>query len=61
MFRKDENAVRSWEKYKCNRCQVIQKDILEYANIMLKPGGRLVYSTCTFSPEEDEIVIGMFL
>ena len=61
MFRKDENAVKSWGKYKCEGCASIQKKILEYADIMLKPGGRLVYSTCTFSPEENECVIGNFL
>ncbi|HOJ09220.1 MAG TPA: RsmB/NOP family class I SAM-dependent RNA methyltransferase [Clostridiales bacterium] len=61
MFRKDENAIKSWGKYKCDNCAVIQKDILEYADVMLKPGGRLVYSTCTFSPEEDEMIIGNFL
>ena len=61
MFRKDENAAKSWGKYKCDACSSVQKDILEYADIMLKPGGRLVYSTCTFSPEEDEVVIGNFL
>jgi NOL1/NOP2/sun family putative RNA methylase len=61
MFRKDENAVKSWGKYKCESCASIQKEILEYADVMLKPGGRLVYSTCTFSPEENEAVIYNFL
>lgn len=61
MFRKDESAVKSWGKYKCETCASIQKEILDYADIMLKPGGRLVYSTCTFSPEENEASIGNFL
>ncbi|NSW89221.1 MAG: RsmF rRNA methyltransferase first C-terminal domain-containing protein [Firmicutes bacterium] len=61
MFRKDENAVKSWGKYKCEDCFDIQKDILESADKMLKPGGRLVYSTCTFSLEENEEVISSFL
>jgi NOL1/NOP2/fmu family ribosome biogenesis protein len=61
MFRKDEDAARSWGKYKCSDCALMQKSILAQADIMLKPGGRLVYSTCTFSPEEDEMVISNFL
>jgi 16S rRNA C967 or C1407 C5-methylase (RsmB/RsmF family) len=54
MFRKDEAAARSWESFKCERCTQLQKPILHYADLMLKPGVALVYSTCTFSPEEDE-------
>jgi NOL1/NOP2/sun family putative RNA methylase len=61
MFRKDDNAVKSWGKYKCMDCASVQKDILDSADRMLKPGGCLVYSTCTFSPEEDEAVVSGFL
>ncbi|MCX7747585.1 MAG: RsmF rRNA methyltransferase first C-terminal domain-containing protein [Clostridia bacterium] len=61
MFRKDEDAVRSYEKYKCEKCCTMQWDILEKVDEMLKPGGYLVYSTCTFSPEEDEVMITRFL
>ncbi len=61
MFRKDEDAIRSWEKYKCGKCAAIQGDILRSADKMLRPGGILVYSTCTFSPEEDEEIISLFL
>lgn len=61
MFRKDEDAVRSWEKFKCETCACIQRDILMSVDKMLKPGGYLVYSTCTFSPEEDELMISHFL
>ena len=42
------------------RCAGRQQEILENAAMMLKPGGRLVYSTCTFAPEEDEQAIGRF-
>lgn len=61
MFRKDEEAVRSWEKYKCEKCSLMQRDILQNVDKMLKPGGRLVYSTCTFTPEENEKMISEFL
>ena len=57
MFRKDETAVRSWESFKCERCSKMQETILHYADLLLKPGGTLVYSTCTFSPEENEQMI----
>jgi NOL1/NOP2/fmu family ribosome biogenesis protein len=61
MFRKDKSAIRSWERYKSKDFSVIQEDILESAEKMLKPGGRIVYSTCTFSPGENEEVISSFL
>ncbi|MGI6777272.1 MAG: RsmF rRNA methyltransferase first C-terminal domain-containing protein [Acetivibrionales bacterium] len=61
MFRKDQDAIKSWHRFKYNECAAMQEDILKYADIMLKPGGRLVYSTCTFSPEENELMISKFL
>ena len=61
MFRKDEDAARSWESFKCEICSGMQKTILESVDKMLKPGGTMVYSTCTFSPEEDERMISDFL
>lgn len=61
MFRKDEDAARSWENFKCEKCSNMQRDILSSVDKMLKPGGTLVYSTCTFSPEEDEMMIAEFL
>lgn len=61
MFRKDEDAARSWESYKCEKCAGMQREILESVDTMLKPGGYLVYSTCTFSPEEDEKMITEFI
>ena len=42
-------------------CAARQSEILESAAAMLKAGGRVVYSTCTFSPEENEGVISAFL
>lgn len=61
MFRKDDTASKNWEDYKSSECTLIQKSILEHAAIMLKPGGRMVYSTCTFSPEENELQIHEFI
>jgi NOL1/NOP2/sun family putative RNA methylase len=61
MFRKDEEAQRSWSNFKSDKCVVMQKDILESADKLLKPGGYMIYSTCTFSPEEDEMMISEFL
>jgi NOL1/NOP2/sun family putative RNA methylase len=61
MFRKDDTAIREWSPEHVRMCAERQSDILEQAAWMLKPGGRLVYSTCTFAPEETEGVISSFL
>ncbi|MEK3881664.1 RsmB/NOP family class I SAM-dependent RNA methyltransferase [Paenibacillus sp. PL2-23] len=61
MFRKDDSMAASWESYSVERCAAMQRDILAQAATMLKPGGLLVYSTCTFSPEENEMQIADFL
>jgi NOL1/NOP2/sun family putative RNA methylase len=61
MFRKDEDAARSWENFKCDTCAGMQRDILATVDKMLKPGGYMVYSTCTFSPEENERMIAEFI
>lgn len=61
MFRKDEQARTEWSEQNVELCAVRQQEILDNAAGMLKPGGRLVYSTCTFSPEEDEDGIAAFL
>ena len=61
MFRKDETAINEWSPEQVKMCADRQRTILEQAASMLKPGGTLVYSTCTFSVEENEEVIGVFL
>lgn len=61
MFRKDEEARAQWSEENVINCAVRQKEILHNAAEMLRPGGRLVYSTCTFSPEENEKMIVDFL
>ena len=60
MIRKDENAAKSLEKFDSNVYPGMQREILQNAYKMLKPGGLLVYSTCTFSPEENEMIIDWF-
>ena len=54
MFRKNPEVRSMWSATLPDRCSRRQKDILGYAAQMLAPGGRMVYSTCTFSPEENE-------
>ena len=61
MFRKDPEAIAAWDKNKSGRLAEIQKDILRDAAKMLTAGGFLAYSTCTFSPIENEDVIDDFL
>lgn len=61
MFRKDEQARAEWSEENVRICAQRQQEILDNAAQMLRPGGRLVYSTCTFSPEEDEDGIAWFL
>lgn len=61
MFRKDDTAIREWSPENIQICVERQKMILNHADEMLKPGGVLVYSTCTFAPEENEEMIAWFL
>ena len=57
MFRKDEHVRRVWNPEKNAQCAAIQKDLVLEAADMLRPGGRMLYSTCTFAPEENEEVV----
>ena len=61
MFRRHPEARLEWDESAPERCARRQLRILESALAMLKPGGRLCYSTCTFSPEENEQVVGALL
>ncbi len=61
MFRKDPGALADWSLERVDRCMGKQEKILESAHRLLKPGGVLVYSTCTFSPEENEQMIEAFM
>ena len=61
MFRKEEAAITDWSQETVQMCAARQREILNAAARMVKPGGRLVYSTCTFAPEEDEMAVAAFL
>ncbi|MCD7841473.1 MAG: RsmB/NOP family class I SAM-dependent RNA methyltransferase [Lachnospiraceae bacterium] len=61
MFRKDPSLITAWEEKGPESYAPLQKEILSCAVQMLKPGGMLLYSTCTFSVEEDEAVIAFAL
>ena len=61
MFRKEEAAVTDWSQETVEMCARRQAEILHSAARMVRPGGRLVYSTCTFAPEEDEGAVAEFL
>lgn len=61
MFRKEEQALSCWSPENIALCAARQADILDRAAQMLTDGGVLVYSTCTFAPEEDEGAIASFL
>jgi NOL1/NOP2/fmu family ribosome biogenesis protein/23S rRNA U2552 (ribose-2'-O)-methylase RlmE/FtsJ len=61
MFRKEPQALDIWSLDNIHKCAERQQDILTEAAKMLRPGGRLVYSTCTFAPEEDEESVERFI
>lgn len=61
MFRKDPDLIKSWEEHGPEYYARIQREILLSAVRMLKPGGYLLYSTCTFARTEDEETIGWLL
>ena len=61
MFRKDPDVAKTWDESRPGYFSKLQKDIIEQAISMLKPGGKLMYSTCTFSPEENEGLISYVL
>lgn len=61
MFRKDDTAIAEWSPENVKMCAERQTEILDCAVKMLKSGGYIVYSTCTFSLEENEMTIDAFL
>ena len=61
MFRKDRKMIRAWEEHGPEYFSRIQKSIITQAARMLAPGGMLLYSTCTFDPEENEKTIEYLL
>lgn len=61
MFRKDKKMIKAWEEHGPEYFSDIQKNIILKAAGMLKPGGMMLYSTCTFDERENEQVIGHLL
>ncbi len=54
MFRKEPDAILQWNDHKVNKCHFMQKEILQTASALVRPGGFLIYSTCTFNSKENE-------
>ena len=61
MFRKDDNAVNEWSAENVEMCAARQAEILDNAARLVRGGGYIIYSTCTFSPEENEKTVDLFL
>ena len=61
MFRKEEAAVTDWSPETVLMCARRQAEILDSGAALVRPGGHLVYSTCTFAPEENEEAVAAFL
>ena len=61
MFRKEEAAVTDWSEETVEMCARRQREILRSGAKLLRSGGRLVYSTCTFAPAENEETVAAFL
>lgn len=61
MFRKEPAALEQWSPAAVAMCARRQRNILRSAARLVRPGGRLLYSTCTFAPEENERTVGAFL
>lgn len=61
MFRKDPRAIAEWSPEHVNACALRERGILDNAAKAVKPGGELVYSTCSFSPAEDGQTVRLFL
>ena len=54
MFRKSNTAIETWSLDKVNECAHIQRQLIDTAMTLLKPGGQLIYSTCTYNTKENE-------
>ncbi|MCL2113891.1 MAG: RsmF rRNA methyltransferase first C-terminal domain-containing protein [Streptococcaceae bacterium] len=57
MFRKDSDAIQYWSSDYPQKCANLQREIVGEAMQMLAPGGSLIYSTCTWSEEENEDIV----
>lgn len=61
MFRKDDFAIEDWSQDKVNECVAIQRQLIRDAYQMLRADGMIIYSTCTFTRQENEAIIEDFL
>ncbi len=61
MFRKDDQAIETWSPQKVQECAHIQRRLMDAAMKLLKPGGILMYSTCTYNTKENEEQINYLL
>lgn len=61
MFRKDDFAIEDWSQDKVDECVAIQRQLIRDAYQMLRAGGMIIYSTCTFTRQENEAIIEDFL
>ena len=61
MFRKNSEAIDTFSDEKVKECASIQRSLINDADVMLKDGGYLLYSTCTYEEIEDELVVDEFL
>lgn len=61
MFRRDPETRKEWSEEKAAGCSARQRDILSAAAWLVRPGGRLVYSTCTYNPAENEENVRWFI
>jgi NOL1/NOP2/sun family putative RNA methylase len=61
LFRREPESLREWSEAAVRGCARRQGHILEAGAALVRPGGVVLYATCTFAPEEDEAVVGSFL
>ena len=61
MFRRDPETRKEWLEEKAAGCAARQREILSAAALLVRPGGRLVYSTCTYNPSENEKNVSWFI
>ena len=61
MFRKDHDAREEWSIQQVESCSKLQMELLQESARLTKPGGFLIYSTCTFAPQENEEQCAVFL
>lgn len=61
MFRKEQIAIDEWSQENVQNCATRQQEILENAVRCLRPGGTIIYATCTFSLQENEMTVDAFL